>query len=159
MFLLNGKAIPLDVQFTVGEGDEAIQYPANWLRLSSPEERTAIGITELQQQPRADDRFYFVTDNGDGTSTALPKDLAMLKQNLIAQCKASARALLAETDWYIDRLSDPTDGRPMPQGIYDQRVSIKQWVELMEVQIADCEDVPALELIPTSWPGIAEPVA
>ena len=156
MFLLNGKTIPLDVQFTVGEGDEAIQYPANWLRLSSPEERTAIGITELQQQPRADDRFYFVTDNGDGTSTAQPKDLAMLKQNLIAQCKASARALLAETDWYINRLNDPTDSRPIPQDVYDQRVSIKQWVEQLEVQISSCEDVPQLELIPMAWPGVAE---
>ena len=62
MFLLNGKPLPLDTPFTVGEGDEAIQLPANWLRLADPMERLALGITEEPDPVRADDRFYW---NGD----------------------------------------------------------------------------------------------
>jgi hypothetical protein len=42
MFTLNGSPISPDTAFSAG----GIQYPANWLRLASPEERAAIGITE-----------------------------------------------------------------------------------------------------------------
>jgi hypothetical protein len=58
MFLLNDKPISPDTAFT----HEGIQYPNNWLRLASPEERAAIGITEVADPVRADDRFYW---NGD----------------------------------------------------------------------------------------------
>ena len=63
MFLLDGKRLPQDTPFT----QNGIQYPANWLNLSSLEEKEAIGITEVAQQTRPDDRFYWVTDNGDGS--------------------------------------------------------------------------------------------
>ena len=41
MFILpNGQPISPDVPFTL----DGISYPANWLRLATPEERVAIGI-------------------------------------------------------------------------------------------------------------------
>jgi hypothetical protein len=40
MFLLDSKPIGLDVPFTTADGT---QYPANWVRLASPEEREEIG--------------------------------------------------------------------------------------------------------------------
>jgi hypothetical protein len=43
MFVLDGKPLSPDVAFT----HDGIQYPANWLRLATPEERAAIGITEV----------------------------------------------------------------------------------------------------------------
>ena len=55
MFLLNNNPLPTDTQFTVN----GIQYPANWLRLTSAEEKAAIGITEVADPVRADDRFYW----------------------------------------------------------------------------------------------------
>ena len=58
MFLLNDKPISPDTAFT----HEGIQYPNNWIRLASPAERAAIGITEVADPVRADDRFYW---NGD----------------------------------------------------------------------------------------------
>ena len=42
-FLLDGKPLAIDVPFTYGD----INYPANWLRLSTADEKTALGITEL----------------------------------------------------------------------------------------------------------------
>jgi hypothetical protein len=42
MFLLNGKPLSLDRAFTDING---IQRPANWLRLSSPEDREKAGIS------------------------------------------------------------------------------------------------------------------
>lgn len=44
MFLLNGSPLPLDTPFKDAEGNS---YPANWLRLTTLEEKQAIGITEV----------------------------------------------------------------------------------------------------------------
>lgn len=55
MFLLNGQPLAVDTPFTAND----IQYPANWLRLASAEEKSAIGITEVADPVRADDRFYW----------------------------------------------------------------------------------------------------
>ena len=43
MFMLNGNPLPIDTPFEV----DGIQYPANWLRLTSLAEKVAIGITEV----------------------------------------------------------------------------------------------------------------
>ena len=44
MFLLNGQSLPIDTPFRDADGNS---YPANWLRLTSLEEKQAIGITEV----------------------------------------------------------------------------------------------------------------
>ena len=51
MFILNGKPLALDRAFTAPDGT---QYPANWLRLSTPQQREAIGITEQADPPTWD---------------------------------------------------------------------------------------------------------
>ena len=66
-FKLNGNPLAVDVPFTVGTGEDAVNYPANWLRLSTAEEKTAIGITEVADDPVFDSRFYW----GDGTAKEL----------------------------------------------------------------------------------------
>jgi len=58
MYKVNNKPLQLDRAFTLGD----IQYPANWLRFSSAEDRAALGITWETEATRADDRFYW---NGD----------------------------------------------------------------------------------------------
>ena len=60
MFLLNGNPLPLDTPFTI----DGTSYPANWLRLTSIEEKNAVGITEVADtQVTYDDRFYWGVDN------------------------------------------------------------------------------------------------
>jgi hypothetical protein len=81
MFLLNGKHLPEGVPFEI----DGIQYPSNWLNLSTPEEKAAIGITEVEQQPRPDDNLYWVSDNGDGTWTAIPRS----PEDIAARTKAA----------------------------------------------------------------------
>ena len=56
MFVLNGKPLALDRAFTTPDGT---QYPKNWLRLASPEQRAAIGITEQPNPPSWDQRYYW----------------------------------------------------------------------------------------------------
>jgi len=42
VFKLDGKILPIDVPFT----SNGVKYPANWLRLTTLEEKKAIGIKE-----------------------------------------------------------------------------------------------------------------
>jgi hypothetical protein len=55
MFILNGSRLAQGTAFTVND----IQYPANWLNLTTLAEKLAIGITEVADATRADDKFYW----------------------------------------------------------------------------------------------------
>jgi len=55
MFKLNGKTLPIDRGFTHND----IQYPRNWLRLSTQEDKDALGITWEADPVRHDDRYYW----------------------------------------------------------------------------------------------------
>ena len=112
MFILNNKPISLDVAFTTEDGTS---YPANWLRLASPEERAAIGITETEDEPYYDQRFYWGVGN--------PKDHTELVKTWTAQVKATAGSLLSQTDWYITRQSET--GLQAPQSVLDRRSLIR----------------------------------
>jgi hypothetical protein len=94
MFLLDGKPLSPDVAFTTG----GIQYPANWLRLASPEEREAIGITEEPDPALYDQRFYWGPD--------LPKDHTQLVEQWTQQTRTTAGTLLVPTDWMVIREAD-----------------------------------------------------
>ena len=60
MFKQNNQTIPLDTPFTI----DGTSYPANWLRLTSLEEKQAVGIEEVPDETTSyDDRFYWSTDN------------------------------------------------------------------------------------------------
>ena len=91
MFLLDNNPLQVGVPFTHND----LQYPANWLQLASLEEKEAIGITEIDDAPMVDDRFYWSADN--------PKDLDQLKSQWIAQIKDTTNKLLAATDWMVIR--------------------------------------------------------
>ena len=112
MFKLNGKPISLDAAFTTEDGT---QYPSNWLRLATVEEREAIGITETADEPWYDQRFYWGVGN--------PKDHAQLVEQWTAQVKATAGSLLSQTDWYITRASET--GLAAPQSVLERRSYIR----------------------------------
>ena len=95
MFLLNGQPLAVDTPFTDAKGTK---YPANWLRLSTLEEKEAIGITEVPDPEPYDQRFYW----GPG----LPKDHAQLVEQWTAQTRTTANSLLSPTDWIIIREVD-----------------------------------------------------
>jgi len=99
VFLLDGRPLSLDAPFQ----HMGIRYPANWLRLASPEEREAIGITEVPDPPQWDQRFYFGYD-ADGQ--LIPKDHAQLVEQWTQQTRTTANTLLAPTDWVIIREAD-----------------------------------------------------
>lgn len=116
MFLLDGKPLALDRAFT----HAGIQYPANWLRLASPAERAAIGITEVPGPRPYDQRFYWGwTTNG----TLIPKDHDQLVTQWSDQTNTTANTLLTPTDWMVVREVD--NGKVMPSGIKEWRQKVR----------------------------------
>ena len=114
MFILDGKPLSPDRAFT---GLNGVQFPANWLRLSTLEEKQAIGIIEqLDPIVNYDQRFFWNPD--------LPKDHAQLVEQWTAQIKTTAGSLLSQTDWYITRASET--GLAAPQGVLERRADIRQ---------------------------------
>jgi hypothetical protein len=111
MFILDGKPLSPDVAFTTG----GIQYPANWLRLASPEEREAIGITEVPDPAPYDQRFYWGPD--------LPKDHAQLVEQWTQQTRITAGTLIQPTDWMVIREQD--NGMPVLAKIKTLREDIR----------------------------------
>ena len=117
MFILDGKPLSPDRAFTTSDGR---QFPANWLRLATPAQRAAIGITEQPDAPVYDQRFYWGYDN-DGK--LIPKDHGELVDQWVAQVKTTAGTLLTPTDWYIVRGGET--GQDAPQSVVDRRASIR----------------------------------
>ena len=141
MFKHNDTVIPLDTPFEI----DGTSYPANWLRLTSLEEKQAIGITEVADETTSyDDRFYWGVDN--------PKDLTDLKKNWTAQVKDTANKLLAQTDWMIIRKAERNVDIPASTVTY--RAEVITEVERLKTAIAGVTDVPSLITIVTTqnWP-------
>ena len=99
-FLLDGQPLAVDTPFKTPDGT---QYPANWLRLSTAEEKEAIGITEVPDPTPYDERFYW---GYDAEGHLIPKDHAQLIEQWTAQTRTTANSLLSPTDWIIIREVD-----------------------------------------------------
>ena len=143
-FKLNGNPLAVDVAFTHND----IQYPANWLRLSTAEEKTAIGITEVADAPTYDSRFYW----GDGTAKALDdktetvdgveyKTLG-LKSIFKAQEKEVAGKFLAKYDWYVVRKIEKSTA--IPTAITTYRDGVRNACDTREKEIDACSNTTEL---------------
>ena len=143
-FLLDGKPLAVDIPFTYGD----IHYPANWLRLSTAQEKKDIGITEVADAPVFDGRFY----NGDGSAKALDdtketKDGVEytnqgVKSVLKAQEKETANSLLAPYDWYVVRKAEKSTA--IPTAITTYRDGVRTACDTREKEIDACADTAAL---------------
>jgi hypothetical protein len=178
-FKLGTKTIQLDTPFTHND----IQYPANWIRLASEEDKSAIGMTWEADAVRADDRFYW---NGDiNTPKALEdkeesdedgnplyvKVLGVvdgkpamvdsterlvtkgLKSNFISQVKATAGSILAQTDWMVIRKAERNVD--IPSSIATYRASVVAKATELEVSITAVTTVEQLASLDLSFPSEA----
>ena len=90
-YSLNGRTLQLDVPWD----HDGIQYPANWLRLSTAQDRAELGIAWVDDDPTWNQNWYWGYDS-DGN--LIPKTYADLKANWIAKTKATANSLLQPSD-------------------------------------------------------------
>jgi len=155
MFTVSGQTIKYDRAWT--HPDTGVQYPANWLRLTSLAEKQAVGLVEVTT-PAAevyDQRFYWGVDN--------PKDHAQLQELWISKTKEIAASLLNQFDWYVVRQAET--GKAIPQEVLDYRVAVRTQSDNREVMINGTADTDELATVITSdfggmfpWPrGPFEP--
>ena len=153
-FLLDGKPLAVDVPFKTSDGT---QYPANWLRLASADDKATLKITEVADDPVYDGRFY----NGDGSAKALDDvDAKDQEGNLVKdengnqvvtlgvksilklQEKVNAGSLLAKYDWYVVRKAETS--KAIPTAIKTYRTAIRTACATRETEIDNCADTAAL---------------
>ena len=178
-FTLNGQSFNPYRAFTLN----GIQYPANWFRLASAEERAAIGIEEVADPTPHDERFYWgpnnpkllndreeVDENGDplyvkvlgedenGDPAMVDSEERLvtkgLKSNWTAQVKDTANKLLASTDWYVIRKAE-TD-TAIPDAVVTYRAAVKTECTRLETAIAGAADIEAFIAVVTAqnWPRL-----
>lgn len=138
MYTINGRPIPQDAPFIDANGT---QYPANWLRLSSNEDKLAIGVEWIADPEPYDDRFYW--------SAGHAKDLDQCKAMLTAQVKQTAGALLAATDWKIVRFAET--GTAVDTATSEYRAAVRAASNANEQAIAECDTVEELAALQLTW--------
>ena len=167
MLLLDGKQLRPGKPFT----HNGIQYPSNWLRLTSWEEKEAIGITEVPDPAPVDTRFYWdhdlpkrledepaVDENNDPVldENGVQVINTGLKTQWKEQQDQTAYSLLAPTDWYVVRKTEV--GTDVPVGITSFRADVRTICEGRKNAIGLATDVPSLIGITTfsglDWPRL-----
>lgn len=164
MWTYNGKRIREGRAWT---DDNGVQHPANWA-IWSEDEKVAHGLVWVDAQPKPDERFYWFSQNADGTYTTTPKVLEDtnevddngdplldadgvqmvtpgLKSNWIAQTKQSQGSLLSQTDWAYIRKQDT--GIEVPADIQQYRDEVRLSAGTIEDQINQCADLDAFKAL------------
>lgn len=177
MFKHNNTPIPLDTPFTI----DGTSYPANWLRLTSLEEKNAVGITEVPDVTETyDSRFYWGVDNPkllndreesdedgkpmyvkvlgtvDGKPAMVDSTERLvtkgLKSQWTAQVKDTANKLLAQTDWMVIRKAERDVDVPSNTTTY--RAAVITECTRLVTAIAAASDITAFITVVTTqgWP-------
>ena len=169
-FKLDGKTLPVDVAFT----SKGINYPANWLRLTTLTEKKAIGITEVADEATYDQRFYWSASKAKALEDADAKDKdgnllkdgngkqvvdTGLKTLWIKTQKQAASSLLTPYDWYVIRKLEETT--EIPAAVSKFRDDVRTACAEREKKIKAAIDVTALKALvdttfdsdaSTKWP-------
>jgi hypothetical protein len=178
-FKLGTRTIQLDTPFTHND----IQYPANWIRLATEEDKSAIGMTWEADAVRYDDRFYWdgninnpkaledkleVDQDGNsmfvkvlGTVDGKPAMVDSterlvtkgLKSNFISQAKTTAGSILAQTDWMVIRKAERNVDIPTAVATY--RASVVTKAAELETAISAVTTVEQLIALDMSFPSEA----
>ena len=164
IYKCNGKTIRPGQQFTDADGTT---HPGSWYTYSV-EQKTAIGITEIVQQPHPNSVLYNWGYNDDGTVTSTAKALDDInevdengdplldddgvqmvtkgvKSNLIDQVRTQQGSLLSQTDWALVRKVDTSVS--VPANIQTWRDAIRTKATAMEDAITAAADTDAVSAL------------
>jgi hypothetical protein len=162
MFQLNGNPISIDSEQVIG----GIRYP----HLRDPALREQLGVTEVADPDRWDERFYWGVGNpkllndreevdqdgnpmyvkvlgevnGEPAMVDSTERLVTkgLKSQWTAQVKTTAGSMLAQTDWMVVRKAERNID--VPAAVAAKRAAIMAECDRLEVAITGCADVEAL---------------
>ena len=168
-FKLNGKTLPIDRGFTHND----IQYPRNWLRLSTQEDKDALGITWEADPVRHDDRYYWngeldnpkaledvdaVDEDGNPVweqelDNSDPENPVMVDTDVQVVTHGLKHTMINQVKHTAGTMLAQTDWYvvrkaerevAIPADVVAQRAHVVAESERLEVAIAACADVAAL---------------
>ena len=156
-FIPEGVAFKLNGKF----------YASDWLNLSTPAEKAALGIVDVVYGQRPDDKYYWVTElppvyaNGvvtvDYTST--PKDLFTLQNQAVTDTQQQAYSILLPSDWRVVKSYETQSDVPAEWNTWRQEIRSQCAAQI--VMITACKDVAELAALPSVvWahdPNFVEP--
>ena len=93
-YKLGSRRLALDVAWE----HNGVQYPANWLRLSTAQDRAELGILWEDASPTYNQKWYW---GKDSDNNLIPKTYTDLKTLWIANTKETANKLLQPSDWRV----------------------------------------------------------
>ena len=103
MFILDGNRLKLDRPFI----HKGLQYPKEWLRLATPEQKKELGIVEVPDNTPQED---------------WDQDIERIRVGLIDQLKEEARTILSKTDWMVIRQIETGTEMPPEVSVFRQFV-------------------------------------
>ena len=131
-YYIGTRGLPMDIPWEHND----VQYPANWLRLSSSQDRAELGITWGDNAPAYDQKFYWGFD-ADGN--LIPKTYTDLQANWVAQTKRTANTMLAPSDWRVIKAKETS--KTMNSGWKTWRQTIRTECGTKVTAIEDCAKI------------------
>jgi len=131
-YQIGDRALPLDTPWEHND----VQYPANWLRLSSSDDRAALGISWVNDAVAYNQKFYWGYDS-DGN--LIPKTYTDLQTNWVAQTKQTANTMLQPSDWRVIKAKER--GTTMNAGWKTWRQTIRTECATKVTAIEDCAKI------------------
>jgi len=132
-----------------------IQYPQNWLNLSTPQEKAEIGLEEvIATNSPANQQYYWVSQELNGATLTYinnPKDLDTCKTNAVSQLRTTAYTMLLPTDWMVVKSVETST--PIPNDWNTWRASIRTTCENAITAVNACTNVDELAQLTVTWPN------
>jgi len=131
-YYIGTRGLPMDIPWEHND----VSYPANWLRLSSSQDRAELGITWGDVAEYYDQKFYWGFD-ADGN--LIPKTYVDLQANWVAKTKQTANRFLAPSDWRVIKAKETS--KTMNAGWKTWRQTIRTECGTKVTAIEDCAKI------------------
>ena len=158
MLKLDGKTLQYDRAFTHNQ----ISYPANWLRLTTLEEKQAIGISEVADTSQSwDQRFYWGVENpkqlNDDIETIDGVEVTTtgLKTYWKQQQNDIAYTLLTSSDWRVVKAAEVSSYSVEPKWL-TYRAAVRTSCNTRQTEIDAVTTVEALKGLLFGEPTITQ---
>ena len=125
-----GRALKMDVAFSHNN----ISFPANWLRVSTPADKEAQGISWVTPEEPPVVRAPLEREKADG----------------IARAKDTAGKMLAKSDWMV--IASVERSRVVADDWAEYRAAVIAEADRLETQFSTAESYEAIDAIVQNWP-------
>ena len=148
----DGQYIQEGQAFTIND----VQYPSNWLNLSTPEEKSEIGLEEViaTNSPKSD-VYYWVSstlDKATLTYVNTPKNLTDVKSNALSTINNTAYTILQPSDWMVVKATETST--PINPDWNTYRANVRSTADQTRTAVTAAQDVDAVATImgAIAWP-------